>query len=66
MFNILPKAIHMLFSCSVVGFNSYLRNILDISCRLGFNNSLDGGHCLHGSHYANDLAANWMQLNHKK
>ena len=24
----------------------------------GFNNSLDGGDCLHGGHYADDLAAN--------
>ena len=39
-------------SCSVVGFksklDSYLRNNVDLPCRPGFNNSLDGGDCLHG------------------
>ena len=54
MFNRLPKAIHMLSSCSVVGFksklDSYLRNIVELPCRLGFNNSLDGMDCLHGGH----------------
>ena len=62
MFNRLPKAIRMLSSCSVVGFklklDSYLRNIVDLTWRSGFNNSLDGGDCLHGGHYADDLAAN--------
>ena len=65
MFNRLPKAICMLSSCSVVGFkskiDSYLRNIVDLLCRPGFNNSLDSGDCLqslHGGHYADDLAAN--------
>ena len=62
MFNRLPKSIRMLSSCSVVGFksklDSYLRNIVDLPCRPGFNNSLDGGDCLHGGHYADDLAAN--------
>ena len=52
----------MLSSCSVVGFklklDSYLRNIVDLPCRHGFNNNLDGGDCLHGGHYADDLAAN--------
>ena len=52
----------MLSSCSVVGFksklDSYLRNIVDLPCRPGFNNSLDGADCLHGGHYADDLAAN--------
>ena len=28
------------------------------STNSGFNNSLDGGDCLHGGHYADDLAAN--------
>ena len=60
MFNRLPKAIRMLSSCSVVGFksqlNSYLRNIVDIPCRHGFNISLDGGDCL-GGQYADGLAA---------
>ena len=44
MFNKLPKAIRMLSSCSVVGFESHLdsyrRNIVDLPCRPGFNNSL--------------------------
>ena len=47
MFNILPTAIRMLSSCSVVGFksqrDSYLRNIVDLPCQTGFDNSLDGG-----------------------
>ena len=38
MFNRLPKSIRMLSSCSVVGFkskpDSYLRNIVDLPCRL--------------------------------
>ena len=62
MFNRLPKAISMLSSCSVVDFksqlDSYLRNIVDLPCRPGFNNSLNGGDCLHSGHYADDLAAN--------
>ena len=47
MFNRLTKTIRMLSSCSVVGFksqlDSYLRNIVDLRCRPGFNNSLDCG-----------------------
>ena len=62
MFNILPKSIRMLSSCSVVGFksklDSYLQNIVDLPYRPGFNNSLDGGDCLHCGQYADDLAAN--------
>ena len=62
MFNRLPKAICMLSSCSAVGFNSqldyHLRKIMDLPYRPGFNNSLDGGDCLHGGHYTDDLAAN--------
>ena len=67
IFNRLPKAIRMPSSCSVVGFesqlDSYLRNIVDRSCRPGFKNSLNGGDCYHGGHYADDMVANWMQLN---
>ena len=52
----------MLSSSSVVGFksqlDSYPRNIVDLPCRPGFNNSLGGGDCLHGGHYADDLVAN--------
>ena len=62
MFNRLPKAIHMLSSCSVVGLksklDSYIRNHVDLPCRPGFNNSLDGGDCFHGGHYVDDLAVN--------
>ena len=63
MFNRLPKAIRM--HCLLVllldfksKLDSYLRNIVDLPCWPGFNNSLDGGDCLHGGHYADDLAAN--------
>ena len=60
MLNRLPKCICMLSSCSVnrfkSEFDSYLRNIVDLPCQPGFNNSLDGGDCLHGGHYADDLA----------
>ena len=48
--------------CLLVGFNSqldsYPRNIVHLPCQPGFSNSLDGGDCLHGGHYADDLAAN--------
>ena len=51
MLNRLPICIRMMSSCSVVRFkselNSYLGNIVDIPCQPGFNNSLDGGDCLH-------------------
>ena len=60
----------MLSSCSVVGFkskiDSYLRNIVDLLCRSGFNNSLDGGECFYCGHYTDDLAVNSMQLNNQK
>ena len=62
MFNRLTKAIRMPSFCSVLGFksklDSYLRNIVDLPCWPVFNNSLDGGDCLHGGHYADDLVAN--------
>ena len=64
MFNRLPKAICMLFSCSVVGFksklDSYLRNIVDLPCHPGFNNSLDSGDCLHGGH---SMWMTWLAAN---
>ena len=60
--NRLPNAMYMLSSCSVVGFesqlDSYLRNIVNLPCQSGFNNSMDGGDCLHGGHYPDDLPAN--------
>ena len=62
MFNRLPKATRALSSCSVVGLksqpDSYLRNIVDISCRPGFNNCLDGGDCLYSGRYTDYMAAN--------
>ena len=62
MFNRLPTAIGILSSCSVVGFksqlDSYLRNIVDLPFQTGFDNSLDGGECLHGGHYTDDIATN--------
>ena len=39
---------------------------MDLPCLPGFNNSLHGGECLHGGHYADDLVANSMQLNNQK
>ena len=65
MFNRLPKCISMLSSCSVrfkSELDSYLRNIVDLPCQPGFNNSLDGGECLHGGHYADDLAAKQTEV----
>ena len=62
MFNRLPKCIRMLSSCSVIRFKSeldcHLRNSVDLPCMPGYNNSLYGRDCLHGGHYADDLAAN--------
>ena len=62
MFNKLPKHIRMISSCSVDKFKSqldkYLRNISDLPCQPGYNNSLDGGDCLYGGHYADALATN--------
>ena len=53
MFNIWPKHILMISSCSVNKFKSqldkHLRNIADIPCQPGYNNNLD---CLNGGHYA--------------
>ena len=49
-------------SCPVDKFKSqldkHLRNIVDFPCQSVFNNSLDGGDCLNGGHYADDLVAN--------
>ena len=46
MFNTLPKHIRMISSCSVNKFKSQLdkllRNISDLPCQPGYNNSLDG------------------------
>ena len=51
----------MLSPYSVMRFksevDSYMRNIVDLTCMPG-NNSLDGGDCLHGGYYVDDLAAN--------
>ena len=62
MFNKLPKYVRIVSSCSVDKFksqiNKHLRNIVDLPCQSGFNNSLDGGDCLNGGHNADDQAAN--------
>ena len=62
MFNKLPKYVRIVSSCSIDKFKSqldkHLRNIVDLPCQSGFSNSLDGGDCLNGGHYADDLAAN--------
>ena len=62
MFNKLPKYVRIVSSCSADKFKSqldkHLRNIVDLPCQSGFNNSLDGGDCLNGGHYADDLAVN--------
>ena len=54
----------MLSSCSVDKFKSqldnHLRNLSDLPCQPGYNNSLDGGDCLNGGHYADALAANYL------
>ena len=46
MFNKVPKHIRMISSCSVDKFKSqldkHLRNISDLPCQPGYNNSLDG------------------------
>ena len=59
MFNKLPKYVCIVSSCSIDKFKSqldkHLRNIVDLPCQSGFNNSLD---CLNGGHYTDDLAAN--------
>ena len=56
IFNKLPKYVRIVSSCSVDQFKSqlakHLRNIVDLPA------SLDGGDCLNGGHYADDLAAN--------
>ena len=53
MFNILPKHVRMISSCSVDRFKSqidnYLRNITDLHCQPGFNKSLHGGDCMNGA-----------------
>ena len=56
-------SICMLSSCSVVGFKSQHDSIVSsehcgFSLRPGFNNSLDGGYCLNGGHYTDDLVVN--------
>ena len=62
MFNKLPKYVRIVSSRSVDKFKSqlekHLKNIVDLPCQPGFNNSLDGGYCLNGGHYADEPAAN--------
>ena len=54
----------MISSCSVdklkLQLDKHLRNIADL--QPGYNNSLDGGDPI-GGHYADVLAANYMQRN---
>ena len=54
MFNRLSKANCMPSSCSV----AFKSQLVDFPCQLGYNNGLDGEDCLHGGHYADDIAAN--------
>ena len=62
IFKKLPKYVRIVSSWSVDKFKSqldrHLRNIVDLPCQPGFNNSLDGGDCLNEGHYADDLTAN--------
>ena len=63
LFNYLPKFIRCTTSCSVYSFkhthDSYLMNIVDHPCVLGFNNSLDGRDCIKWRTHRDDLAANY-------
>ena len=74
---VITKAIRMLSSypvsfqvttrlLSMIDLSLNLRNIVDLPCLPGFNSSLDGGDCLHGSHYTDELAATYLQLNKQK
>ena len=62
IFNLLPKNVRNITKYSVNSFKTqldhYLRNVPDLPCQPGFNNSLDRGDCLHGGHSENDQAAN--------
>ena len=62
MLNKMPKYVCIVSSCSVDKFKSqldkHLRNIVEHPSLPGFNNSMDGGDCLNGDHYADDLTAN--------
>ena len=62
MFNKLPKHIRMISSCSVdklkLLLDKHLRNIADLPCQPGYNNSLYGGDCLNGGHYADAIRCN--------
>ena len=70
MFNKLPEYVCIESSCYVDKFKSqldkHLRNIVDLPCQPGFNNSLDGGDCLNGGHYVDYLVANQMLPNNHK
>ena len=58
----MPKYITCIYSCSVVSFKSkldcYLKNIVDLTGRLGFSNSLHSGDILQWWIQREDLAAN--------
>ena len=43
-----------------------MRNIVNLLWHPGFNNSLDAGDFLHGSHYTEELVDTYLQLNKKR
>ena len=70
----LPKAICMLFfllldlfqvTTRLLSMTISTRNIVDLLWHPGFNNSLDAGNFLHGSHYTAELVTTYLQLNKK-
>ena len=66
MFNKLPEYVRIVSSCSVDKFKSqldkHMRNIVDLPCQSGFNNSLDGGDCLNGGHKPYDERLKLLNL----
>ena len=54
----LPIRCYRITTSREVSLDFYLRNIVDLPFRPGFNICLDGGDCLHGGHYTGDLGAN--------
>ena len=62
MFNRFSKHKRMKSSCSVDKFKSqldkHLKNIADLPCQPGYNNSVYVGDCLNGGYYADALTTN--------
>ncbi len=60
MFNRLPKCVRDISNCPITSFKNkldhHLKDIVDLPCYTGFNNSLDGGDCLNGGLTVDDLA----------